>query len=255
MSTVPTWLGATSGSLPAAGQINQFLGQHAATILYAGVLKESQTTNGSTHTSSTGTYMAQSFTTATGQTAIGYVIVPITSATSSGASLPPMTLSLYANSASAPTGSPLVSTTITTEYAYLASGGGSAFNTPLIYPLPITGLTASTEYWLVTAPQNSSTNHYSWQQSNQTSGASTSTNGTTWTAQTYGFQYAVYDQTATGLLTATWEDSGARWTAFTYNALAQISTLAEYTVGQTSVGYTQGYRTLTYSNGLLVKAA
>jgi hypothetical protein len=252
--TTPAWLGATSGSNPVAGQINQFLGAHQVQYLYAGTLKTSQATNGSAHTSGSATlYIAQSFTTAAGQTTIGYVSVPVDSFTASGSTLGTTTLSLYANSSSAPTGSPLLSTTLTTEYAYLGSNSGSSDNVSLIYPLPVTGLTASTEYWLVLSPAGNGTNHYTWRQSNQTSGASTSTNGTSWTAQTYGLQYAVYDQTASGLLTATWEDSGARWTALTYNSLSQISTLAEYTTGQTAAGYTQSYRTLSYSNAQVTK--
>ena len=253
MSATPNWLGATSGSLPVAGQVNQFLGTHAAQYLYAGALQASQVTLGSTETASNGLYMAQSFTTGASQTAVGYVSMPLGSTNASGSNLAPITLSLYANSGGAPTGSPLVSVTATTEYMYLASGGGTA-STFLLYPLPAT-VTASTEYWLVTAPVGNSTFHYHWYQSNQTSGASTSTTGSSWSAQAYGLAYKVYDQSATGLLTATWEDSGARWTALTYTALEQIATLAEYTVGQTAAGYTQGFRTLTYSNGLLTKAA
>jgi len=257
VSVVPAWEGATAGSAALAAQINQFLGTHSASYLYAGTLKESQTTNGSAHTSGSATlYIAQSFTTATGQTAIGYVSAPIDSSTATGATLGTTTLSLYANSGGAPTGSPLISTTLTTEYAYFGSSSGSSDNVSLIYPLPISSLTASTEYWLVLAPAGNGTNHYTWRQSNQTSGASTSTNGTSWTAQAYGLQYSVYDQTPTGLITSTYEDSGTRWTATTYVATTnQIHTFGEYTAGQTATGYTQGFRTYTYSSGLLTGVA
>ena len=253
MSATPSWLGATSGSLPVAGQVNQFLGTHNSQYLYAGVQQAAQTTLGSVETASNGVYMAQSFTTGASQTAVGYVSMPLGSTVASGSSLAPIALGLYANSGGAPGGSPLVTVTATTEYMFLASGGGTA-SAFLLYPLPAT-VTPSTEYWLVTAPMGSSTFHYHWYQSNQTSGASTSTTGSSWSAQAYGFAYRVFDQSASGLLTATFEDSGARWTALTYNSLSQIASLAEYTVGQTASGYTQGYRALTYSNGLLTKAA
>jgi hypothetical protein len=254
--TTNTWLGASSGQLPKAAQINQFLGVHALKNLYAGTAEAAELVNGSAHTSGSATiYMAQSFPTFAAQTTVGYVSVPITSFTSSGSLLGTTTLSLYASSGSAPTGSPLVSTTLTTEYAYAASSSG-VDTTSVIYPLPITGLTASGSYWLVLAPAGNNTQHYTWRQSNQTSGASLSTNGgVSWTAQAYGFQYQIYDQTASGLLTATWEDSGARWSALTYTATEEISTIAEYTVGQSATGYTQGYRTLTYTNGLIAKVA
>jgi hypothetical protein len=252
--TTPAWLGATTSSLPVAGQANQFLGTHTASYLYAGALKVSQTTAGSTSSNTNGLYLAQSFTTAAGQTAVGYVSVPITTTTTSGASLATTTLSLYANSGAAPTGSALVSTTITAEYANKASGGTATVS--VLYPLPIATLTAGTEYWLVLAAAGTSGVDYTWYRSNQTSGASTSTTGTSWSAQAYGFEYAVYDQSASGLLTATWEDSGARWTATTYVATTnQIHTFGEYTVGQTAAGYTQGFRTYTYTSGLLTGVA
>lgn len=249
MTAVPAWLGATAGQPTLAGSVNQFLGTHTSQYLYAGALQASQTTVGSISVNTVGQWLAQSFTTGASQTTVGYVTVPLRTATTSGSSLPPTTLSIYANSGGAPTGSPLISVTVTAEYAFNAS-----LSTLAIYPLPLTGLTASTEYWLVTPSAGTSGNHFNWYKSNQTSGASLSTNGTSWTAQTYGFLYAIYDQTASGLMTATWEDSGARWTVLTYNSLSQISTLAEYTVGQTTAGYTQGLRTLSYSNAQLTKA-
>lgn len=251
--TTSTWLGATSGQSPKAAQINQFLGVHAQTNLYAATQQAASTTLTSTATGSQGTYIAQSFTTGSSQTAIGYVIISFNTGVASGANLAPTTVSIYANSAGAPTGSALVSATVTAEYGFNASSGGGPGSTAfVIYPTPVTGLTASTTYWIVTAPAGNSTNHYHWYQTTSTSGASTSTNGTSWTAQTYGLGYQVFDQTASGMLTATWEDSGARWTAYTYSSLGEPSTLGEYTVAQNS-SYVQGFRTFTYSNGVLTK--
>jgi hypothetical protein len=249
--TTNTWLGATATQPPKAQQVNAFLGVHASTELYAAVQQSAVTTSGATTTSTNGLWLAQSFTTGSSQTAIGYIEGPISTTTSTGANLSTTTLSLYANSGGAPTGSALASTTLTAEYAYLSTSNGNT-NIFTIYPLPVTGLTASTTYWLV-LHSTASTGAYTWFRSAAASGASTSTNGTAWTAQTYGFRYAVYDQTASGLLTATWSDAGARWTASTYTSQNQISTYAEYTVGQTASGYTQGFRTFTYSNGLLTK--
>jgi hypothetical protein len=249
---MPAWLAATSGQTPLAAQINQFFTIHPTTELYAGVLQASQATAGSTSTSTNGLYLAQQFSTGASQSVIGYVSIPVTTTTTSGSSLATTTLSLYANSSGAPSGSPIVSTTVTAEYANQSSGGTATKS--VVYPLPITGLTASTSYWLVVAAAGGASSSYTWYRSNQTSGASTSPTGSVWTAQSYGFKYAVYDQTASGLLTASWEDSGARWTTYTYNALSQLSTIAEYTVGQTTSGYNQGFRTLTYSSALLTKA-
>lgn len=245
----PAWQAPTSGSTPLATHVSQFLGTHLSQSIYTAVQKSAQTTAGATSTNTNGLFLAQSFTTAVGQTTVGYVQVPVSTTTTSGSSLATTTLSLFANSAGAPSGSALVSTTITAEYANLATGGTAT--TFALYPLPVTGLTASTTYWLVLASAGNVSNNYTWFRSNQVSGASTSPTGTTWTAQGYGFEYQVFDQTASGLLKSTWEDSGARWTAYTYTGTSLLSTIAEYTSGQTATGYLQSFRTNTYTNGLL----
>lgn len=253
MSAVPTWLGATAGQPGQSGQINQFLGSHTAQYLYTGTQTASVATSGSTTTSSNGLWIAQSFTTALGQTAIGYVQGPISTTTTTGASLAPTTLSLYASSGGAPAGSPLVSTTVTAEYAYLSTANGNT-NTFTTYPLPVTGLTASTTYWLV-LHSTASSGAFTWFRSASASGASTSTNGTTWSAQTYGLRYSVFNQAATGNLVSIWEDAGIRWTAMTYTGGNLINSIGEYTLAQGTAAYVQSYRALTYSGDLLTGVA
>lgn len=238
MTGVPAWLGATTGgsNVGQAGQINQFLGSHTAQYLYAGTQTSAQTTAGTGGVTTNGTYLAQSFTTAMGQTAVGYVTANILS-TSAPASL---IVGLYASSGGAPTGSALVSVTASKEYVAFAPSY-------ITLPLPVTGLTASTTYWIVTQPSGTSgAACFTWNKSNQVSGASTSTNGTTWTAQTYGLLYTVYDQSIITPLTATWEDAGARWTWFNYNTNGTISQFTEYTVSQGTNNYVQSDRNLTY---------
>lgn len=250
------WLGATPGQAPLARQVNQFLVTHPTTYLYAATSQASVVTSGAATTSSNGLYLAQQFTTGASQTAVGYVLAPISTTSTSGASLAPTTLGLYANSAGAPSGAALGSVTLTAEYAYLSTANGNT-NTFTVYPLPVTGLTAATTYWLVLA-STASTGSYTWFRSASASGASTSPNGSTWTAQAYGFRYQVFDQAASGLPTATWEDSGARWTAATWNtaaAINQYASFAEYTAAQGTAQYVQSYRALTYSNGLLTGVA
>ena len=236
----PTWLAATSGQATKAGQVNQFLGTHACTLCYAGVLKASQLTAGSGAVNSNSLYIAQSFTTAVGQTTVGRVALTLAK---TGAPAP-FTVSLQASSSGHPSGTALVSTVVPPE---LFSGTPAA---PSI-PLPITGLTASTQYWLVINAIGDPSNFYSWSKSNQVSGASTSSNGTTWTAQAYGLLYGVFDGSATGQLQNTWEDSGARWTIFGYTAQNLPSVLVEYTAGQTATGYLASSRTLSYTSGQL----
>ena len=123
---------------------------------------------------------------------------------------------------------------------------------PLItIPLPITGLTPLANYHIVTQIVGTSSHYYTWQRSNQTSGAATSANGTSWTNQTYGLMYQVYDTSSNGQLLSIFEDNGARWTDFTYNVNGSINQISQYTVAQTSASYLQTVGTLSYTNGLL----
>lgn len=247
--TTPTWQAATSGQPPKADHIRQFLGTHAIRNLYAATLRASQTTAGGTSTATNGTFLAQRFTTGASQTATGYIVIPLTTTVTSGTGLAATTVSLYTDNAGVPSSTILVSATVTAEYANLASGGTPT--TGLIYPLPATGLASSTQYWIVVAPAGTGGAHFTWYQSNQVTGAFTSTNGTTWTGQTYGLLFKVYDQAAIAPLTATWEDGGARWTASTYAPTGQLATYAEYTAGQTAAGYLQSFRTASYTSGQL----
>lgn len=236
----PAWLAATANAATKAGQVNQFLGSHAAALVYAGTVQAQQVTAGSGSTSSNGLYIAQSFTTAAAQTTIGRVILTLAKT----GTPPPISLSIQANVSGHPSGTPLVSTLIPPEFIT-----GSAQT----YPVPVTGLTASTTYWIVLNADGDASNFVSWSKSNQTSGASTSTNGTTWTPQTYGLLYQVFDGSLNTSFPPvhTWEDSGARWSLFGYSATQQATALWEYTAGQTATGYLASQRALTYTAGQL----
>lgn len=243
MATTPTWLAATTGQPPKASQVNQYLGPHQAQLLYPSLRKANQSTAGSGTVQTNGTYIAQSFTTAVGQTTIGYVVLTINTTGGLTGLLPPTTLSLHANNAGAPAAAALATTTIASEYVASVPGATVEF------PLPVTGLTASTTYWLVLSASGDSTHHFNWSKSNQTSGTSTSPDGTTWTAQTYGLLYEVWDQTISDITVKfLWEDAGARWVWLAYNADDTLANIAEYTTGQTTTGYLQSFRTLTYSS-------
>ena len=237
----PAWLGATSGFNAYAGQINQFLGTHAVTYLYAGVETAIQPTYGSGAVNSDGLYIAQSFTTGASQSAIGYIEVEAAVTGSPG----PIAVSVQASSGGAPSGTALVTTMVPKELA----------GTPVSVMLPVTGLTASATYWIVFAADGDASDYFSLYKSNQTSGVSTSTNGTSWTSQAYGLVYAVYDQSPVPPLTGTWEDSGARWTSLAYNGSGQLTGLKEFTAGQSAAGYTVSSRALAYADGLVTGVA
>lgn len=245
--TTPTWQSPTSGQLPKADHVNQFLVTHPMNVIYQSPGQGSaQTTAGSGSVNSNGTYLAQSFTTSSIQTAITYVV--LYTATSAGLSglLPPTTVSLHADNAGAPAATALQSVTVTGEYVY---------NLPLVntyLPLPVS-VSPSTKYWLVMSAAGDVTNYFTWYKSNQTSGASTSPDGSTWTAQAYGFRYEVWRQGVAGSNEwFTWEDNGDRWMFFSYNTNGTVAALAEYTVGQTATTYTQTYQNFFYTSGQFV---
>lgn len=223
--------------------MNQFLAAHAVTYLYQGSQKAAQITSAAGTQASNGLYIAESFTTASGQTVTGYVMV-YAAVTGSPA---PWVISLQADNSGAPSGTVLSSSAVPKEFVTGIGGWVSV-------PLPATGLSAITRYWIVAAAVGDSGDKFTWQKSNQSSGCSTSTNGSTWTAQAFGLMYQVFDQTATLPLAGTWEDSGARWTWLSYSS-GLITGTQEYTQGQIANGYTAAQRTLSYSSGLLTGVA
>lgn len=238
----PAWIGASTGQPQLAAHVNQFLGAHAASLVYTGASISSQTTAGSGGVNSNGLWVAQSFTTGTA-TALGRARLTLGYTGSPN----PLTLSLYANSGGAPTGSALTSTVVP---ANCLTAAGAAVSVPLP-----AGLTPSSTYWLVVPAVGDGSDFYTWSKSNQTSGASTSANGATWTAQTYGLLFSCFDQSPIPPLTHTWEDSGARWTTLTGNTDNQPTSLQEYTVAQGAGQYVYSSRAMTYAGGSLASIA
>ena len=244
MTGAPAWEAATAGQPPLAAQVNQFLATHAIAYLWTGALQAGQGTAGAGPVNSDGLYIAQSFTTGASQTAIGYVVLTASVTGSPG----PLSLSVQANSAGAPSGTALVTTMLPKEFV-------SGALTATAVMLPAAGLTASTAYWAVAAAEGDASDYYSLGKSNQASGTSTSTNGTAWTAQAYGLLYQIWDQTPVQPLAGTWEDTGARWTSCGYDAGGQLSAVREYTAGQAANGYTASSRALTWAAGDLTGVA
>lgn len=248
MVVTPTWLGATAGFSGVAGQANQFLGTHAAQFVYSGTLREGQSTGSSVYSSSQSTWLSQEFTTASTQTSISYLQLQISTVGGSPTLqlINPLIVSLYADSLGFPTGSPLITTTVSSQQVY-----NSGFW--LVVPMPITSLTGLTNYHIVTQAVGTATHYYTWQQAVSGTGAATSSDGVSWTAQSYGFMYQVYDQSGTlgSKVNAVIEDNGARLTQFTYNANGTLATTNEYNVAQGTNTYLSQNRTFTYTNGLL----
>lgn len=239
--TTPVWQAAAIAGAPQSAHINQGLGTHASTMVYQGTSFSSQTTAGSGTVQSNGLWIAQSFTTGASTTAVGR-IAPVFAVTGVPS---PLTVQIQTNNAGAPSGTAVVTTII-------PPGWGNASAVAQSIPLPVTGLSAATTYWLVTQPAGDVSDYYEFSKSNQTSGVSTSPDGVTWTAQTYGIEYTAYDQTVIPPLVHTWEDSDARITEFFYNANGSTADLEEYTVGQTVGTFLYSYRTFHYSAGGII---
>lgn len=228
----PNWIGATSGQLPLANQINQFLGTHAVTMVYKGVSLGSSTTLSGTATNSNGLWIAQAFTPGA-QTAQRWIFT--LAVTGSPA---PLTMSIQTDSAGAPSGTALSTTLIPNAFVAGSAGQVSVPTAPVTFA-------AATQYWAVFNAVGDVSNFYAVSRTTAASGVSTSTNGTSWTAQTYGMYYQRFDNSVTGTLLHTYEDSGVRWTSLGYSSNI-INTLDEYNVTQNS-GFFQSARTFTYS--------
>ncbi len=234
----PNWSGASVGSRPLAGQVNQFLGTHASTFVYTGAEKDNQSSAGSGAVDSNGLYIAQSFTAGSSYTSGRVVLTLALTGTPT-----PWSLSIQSNSGTAPSG------TLLAGPVSLPPGFVGASAAAVSIPLSA-ALTNGTKYWIVANAVGDAGDFFAWSKSNQSSGASTSTNGTSWTAQSYGLLFQVWDNTVVQPLVHTFEDSGARWTTLAFNAQGTPSELSEYTVSQAANDYVQSVRSFTYTNGL-----
>ena len=238
----PAWIGATPGSPPLAAQINQFLGTHASTYAYTGAEHDNQSTAGSGAVASDGSYVAQSFT-AGATYAAGRVLVTLALT----GSPPPLVVTVQSSTGSAPSGTVLAGP-ISLAPGFVPASAG-AVSIPLSW-----AVASGTQYWIVATAVGDGSDFYAWSKSSAASGASTSTNGTAWTAQSYGLLFQVWDSTAVLPLVHTVDDAGARWTTLGTNANSQVSSLNEYTAAQ-SGSYVSSSRSMAYSGSQLTAVA
>jgi hypothetical protein len=238
-SATPAWKGASTGSQPLAGQVNQFLGTHAVNFVYNGVSAASSTTLAGTATNTNGLYIAQQFTPGSTQTIQRWVLTLAVTGSPN-----PLTVTLQTASGGAPSGTILSTTLVPKEYL---TGTATAVSIPTAQ----TSFTSGTQYWIVFNAVGDASNFYSVSRTTAASGVSTSTDGITWTSQGYGIYYNRFDTTVTGNLIHTWEDNGVRWTTTSYNTNATPSLLQEYTTAQATNDYVYSSRTFTYSGTTL----
>lgn len=247
MTAIPAWQAATAGHTGDAGAVNQFLGTHAAVFSYGSTLAQQQATGSAKYVGTTNQYLAQQFTTSSTQTQLSAIALQVSTVGGSAVAnpIPALQVSLYANAGGVPTGAALASASVSCQYVYGA---------PFWVPISLSKLTLSpsTTYHLVVAAAGDASHYYVWQRSNQPSGASTSTNGTTWTAASYGLMYQTFVPSTTGArLQLITEDDGASWLSFAYDSYGQITTVTQYTTAQDPNAPLLVTSTLTYSNGRL----
>lgn len=244
----PSWLAQVAGQAANAGAITQFLGAHGSQWVYTGAAQDAQSTAGSGTVSLQSGYLAQTIATKIGQTTIGRVALQIATVGGSGtsATIGPLSVSLYASLSNAPTGNLLASVQVPEPYVFNGSPWVSI-------PLYATGLSPAAPYALVLTGPGTSGAHYTWAKSNQTSGAATSPDDLTWTAQAYGLMYEVFDTTAAWPPIAICEDAGARITTLAYTA-NQPTGIAEYVQAQDGSCLVTS-RTLSYTSGALTGVA
>ena len=246
-TTTPDWLGAAAGSPGMAGQVNQFLGDHNSLITYGEALASSQTTGTGVYTGTDVNFISQLVTTGISQTSISSVSLQVSTVGGSAIinNIPNLSVSVYNSVSGVPTGSPITTVTLTETYIYSSPFWVSV-------PLSLGGLTPSTDYHVATSMVGTSSNLYVWQRSTQTSGAFTSTNGTTWIPAAYGMMYQLFEpggnSTSVRLIN---EDDGARTTQFSYDSNDQLISLVQFTQTQGGSGSFLTTPTFTYTNGLI----
>lgn len=247
MSNVPTYQAAAVGYPGNAGHSNQFLFPHSGSAIYTGSNQtDKQTTGSGLYIPTYDQYISQQFSTTSTQTTLSQVWLQVSAINGSAVTnnIDPLYVSIYADYGGFPTGSALATSGLS-ETVIFGSGFWSVFL------IPLSGLTPSSNYHIITSPAGSSTSgYYVLQENNLTGGALTSPDNADWTIQTYGVMFQVYDNTAAGLLQYLVEDNGARWTQFTYTG-SLISSVTEYTIDQTGSGNFSSTRNLSYVDKLV----
>jgi hypothetical protein len=238
----PSWIAATPGFAPLASEVNQLLATHAFNCVYTGTLLGSSTTLSGSATNTNGLYIAQSFTPGA-QTAQRWIFTLAVTGTPTA-----LTLSIQTDNAGAPSGTALSTTVIPALFVPGAAGQVSVPTAPVTFA-------AATQYWAVFNAVGDVSNFYSVSRTTAASGVSTSPNGTAWTGQAYGMYYQRFDNSVTGSLLHTYEDSGARWTSLAWNATNTPSTVQEYTVAQGANQSFASSRAFSYTNGLISSIA
>ena len=249
----PAWHAVAAAGVLSVGDITQFLGTHACTLLYQGASQVADVTAVSgtlgTNTGAAAQWIDQPFTTAAGQTTITRIeLWP--NIVGTGADT---TVEIRTDNAGAPSNTTLFSITLPLEFPTGIAGAA------LSIPVNLTGLSSATKYHIVIDGTASTANYVTIGRSVLVAGqevqvSATGTGG--WGNFSTGFTgYFNVFAGVNGVLRNTYEDAGARWTTIDYTNSAAAGNTTPVHIGEYTVGSLRSWRTCTFSNGQLVSVA
>ena len=243
----PTYIAVTDGDSFIAGQINQYLGTHDISYIYAGASVNSNTGTIAAYDELYDQAVAQSFFAASAG-AVGWVTL-WAKAASVGSDV---IFSIQPDSGgSGPTGTVLGQTLVPADHFSSASAGAA-----VTFPIPVTGLTSGDVYWVCASMGGSSVSYVEFGYIAAHAGLATSAGGSAaWSISASTSLYFDISSGGTfGKLYGTWEDEGARWTWITW-AAGLLVDVYEYTAGSAPSNELQSARAITYTGVLPVAVA
>jgi hypothetical protein len=253
----PNYNAPTVGSTFSAGNINQFLGSHAATLLNQGTSKVSYivavTSQQNSNTGAAAQWIAQPFSTVGGQTTITRVELSLYGNTPGFDT----TLELRTDNAGVPSNVVLWSCNIPADFQ---NNSAWATATGLSIPCNITGLSASTKYHLVIDGTSNTTQFARWSTAatSVNNGLKSASGSGSWTSVASTFLFNVFNGTG-GVVRNIIEDCPAggppvRWVGMDYTNSTRDG-YSTPTIVREVVGALRSLRTLSYSSGSLTGVA
>lgn len=258
MATTPSWSAATSTAPTLAGQINQFLVAHSATLVYDGTAFSNPGGSISTadNFSTTVTSLIYRFAAPASPTAltrVAFALANVNAGTD-------VILALQGDNGTRANGTNIV--TVTVPAGWLTTSTPTDI-TPA-HGFPLSHTLSSSEfafYNLVLTPVSGytygSSNNLAVYRSSSTSSGTAWTynaNTSTYTAQSYGYWVRMYSGTS-GELRCVTEDNGLMLKGYDYNTSGQMSAARQWTSPQSGTAGPSSSRTLTFTNGLLTSVA
>ena len=243
----PSYIAVTDGDAFTAGQINQYLGTHDISYIYAGASVNSNTGTIAAYDELYDQAVAQSFFAAsTG--AVGWITLWARAA-SVGSDV---IFSIQPDSGgSGPTGTVLGQTLVPAD-RFSSDSAGAA----VTFPIPVTGLTPGDVYWVCASMGGSSVSYVELSYIAAHAGLATSAGGSAaWSiSASTSLYFDISSGDTFGNIYGTWEDDGARWTWITW-VDGLPTDIYEYVLGSAPGNEFESARVVTYAGVLPVAVA